>query len=145
MENRYSYEHKPPPPWKGRKYKRIYHENYDAVLKEMGYNVLLRKFAEKAPVSVQLIRQKDEYIWRVQSVFKSYDVTFKRNVEFIEEIPFGMKVKSVMNFETDNYSRLVHKQMSVPPILIVNEFSETNLIQVRSCITIRNNNKKYLF
>lgn len=118
-----------PPPWKGRKYKRIYHENLDAVLKELGFNVISRKFAEKVPVSVRLIKQQDEYVWHVESLFKANDVVFKQNVEFIQERQLMSPVKAIMFFEGVDNCRLVHKQLGDPVVLIVNEFTEEALVQ----------------
>lgn len=120
-----------PPPWKGRKYKRIYHENLDAVLKEQGFNVISRKFAEKVPVSVRLIKQQDEFVWRVESLLTSNDIVFKQNEEFMQERPLQSPVRAIMFFEGVDNRRLVHKQLGDPAILITNEFTEENLVQVR--------------
>lgn len=119
-----------PPPWKGRKYKRVHHENLEAVLKELGFNIITRKLAGKVPVSVRLIKQQDEYIWKIESLFSSKDIVFKENEEFMEQRPLLPNVKAIMNFEGIDNHRLVHKQLGDPGVLIVNEFTEEELVQV---------------
>uniref|UniRef100_A0A336LIQ3 CSON006044 protein n=1 Tax=Culicoides sonorensis TaxID=179676 RepID=A0A336LIQ3_CULSO len=122
-----------PAPWKGRKYKRVYHENYEAYLKEIGMNPILRKLAAKVPTSVRLIKQQDEYIWRTESTLQSTEVIFKDKEEFLHQRPFLPPVKVNMYFEGFDNCRLIQKGLGDIPFLVVNEFTEKELVQTMTC------------
>ncbi|XP_063708445.1 fatty acid-binding protein-like isoform X2 [Culicoides brevitarsis] len=119
-----------PPPWKGRKYKRIHHENLDAVLKELGVNAVSRKLVGRVPIAVRLIKQQDEYVWREEIPFKTHEIVFRENVEFTQQRALlRNNVRAIMRFEGEDNCRLVHNQMGDPRIEIINDFTEDELVQ----------------
>lgn len=124
------FEQKVPPAWKGRKYKLVRRENYSELLKELGFNVIQRKLAVSIMnVTVQLIKEGDEYIWSVKKFLGSTDLRFKDGIEFDETLPLGRKVKAVLKFKGDN--RLDHVwYMEKSTVVVENDFTDTELVQV---------------
>lgn len=128
------FQQKIPPAWKGRKYKLERRENYDEMLKELGFNIVSRKVATSITnMTVQLVKEGDEYTWIVKTktfVGGGVEIKFRNGVEFEESLPMGPKVKAVMQFDGDN--KLKHtRYMTAATVVMENDFSETQLVKVR--------------
>lgn len=114
--------------WTNKKYKLDHSENFDEFLTAIGINFFLRKVILASSFVLELVDLGDgKFILKQQTAFKSMDLKFEPGVEFMDEKPNGAKIRSLMEFESENV--LIHKQFA-PDAIIRREFKENEVEMV---------------
>ncbi|KAK4877870.1 hypothetical protein RN001_010376 [Aquatica leii] len=83
----------------GKKYVLSTSENFDAYLKAMGVNALLRRLATTLSPVIELTKSGDEYTYKSTTTFSKTVASFKLGVEFEKSVPGGDIMKSVMTID----------------------------------------------
>ncbi|KAF6213017.1 hypothetical protein GE061_010731 [Apolygus lucorum] len=107
----------------GIKYKLDKSENFDEYLKALGVGMLTRKVVNSISPVVELVHNGDSsYTFKSTSTFKTIVINFKIGEEFIQDLPDGRKVPTIITQEGDN--KLVEEQKGDKPTTIVREFTK---------------------
>lgn len=124
--------------WTNKKYKLDRSENFEAFLSAIGLNFFIRKMISALSVTTELVDiGDDEFVIRQQTAFRSIDLKFKPDVEFVDVKPNGTKVLTVMTFEGENV--LLQKGLD-PPTEIRREFRDGEMVMVSYCVRLSNAN-----
>ena len=84
-------------------------EKFDDFLKELGVNMVLRKFAKAATPTVNISNEGDK--WKIETIttMKTSLIEFKMGEEFLEKRLDGNEVRSVMTMDGN---KMIQKQFA---------------------------------
>ncbi|XP_022665322.1 fatty acid-binding protein homolog 5-like isoform X1 [Varroa jacobsoni] len=84
-------------------------EKFDDFLKELGVNMVLRKFAQAATPTVNISNEGDK--WKIETIttMKTSLIEFKMGEEFLEKRLDGNEVRSVMTMDGN---KMIQKQFA---------------------------------
>nr|ABX75508.1 fatty acid binding protein [Lycosa singoriensis] len=100
------------------KFKLVSSENFDAFMKAMGVNMVMRKAGALSKPVVEIKQDGDYFILKTTTTFKTSEIKFKLDEEFEETRMDGSVCKTTITLED---GKLVQKQSGDKEVTIIRE------------------------